>query len=208
MTAPAPAASARPSSTNTRVLGGLLLVFGSGWMLKQTGVIDLPWTALASLVLIALGLAMVVTARTRARSMPLIALGAVLTIGLAVGSSNISIRGGIGDRTYTPTVLQANREYRLGVGQLTLDLTKAALEPGETTIKATVAIGEIDILVPEGVAIRVEADARLGSAEVRGDRLDIHGRQSDVYESPGYDKADQRLRIKANVGVGKIEVTD
>jgi len=208
MTAPVPAASARPSSTNTRVLGGLLLVFGTGWMFKQTGVIDLPWSAVVSIVLIALGLAMVVTARTRARSMPLIALGAVLTVGLAVGSSNISVRGGIGDRSFHPTVLTGDKTYRLGVGELTLDLTQTALHDGENSVRVNLAVGQILIRVPTGAALRVEADARLGSAEVLGNNLDIHGRASDVYTSPGYDTAPQKLNIKATVGVGKIEVTD
>ena len=112
----------RPSSLNTRVLGGLLLVFGTGWMLKQAGVIDLPWSAVVSVVLIALGLALVVTARSRARTVPLVVLGAVLTVGLAVGSSNIGLRGGFGERVVRPTALTATQRYRLGFGELQIDL--------------------------------------------------------------------------------------
>ena len=185
-----------------------MLVFGSGWMLKQTGVIDLPWSAVASIVLIALGLAMVVTARSRARSMPLILLGAALTAGLAFGSSNISIRGGIGDRTFHPTVLTANHTYRLGVGDMTLDLRSTALNQGENIVRANVSVGHLLVRVPEGVALRVDADARLGSAEVLGDKLDIHGHQADTYMTPGYDKAAQQLKLDLSVGVGQIEVVD
>ena len=205
MTAPVPTASARPSSTNTRVLGGLLLVFGSGWMLKQAGVVDLPWSAVVSIVLIALGLALVVTARSRARSIPLILLGAALTVGLTVSSSNIGISGGIGDRVYRPGQLTANNRYQLGIGDLTVDLTKAPIE-GHTTVRAKVGVGHMLVIVPQGMAFRVVVDARLGSAKVLDRRLDVHGRASDTYETDDYDTAPTGVLLLLEVGLGEIEV--
>ena len=177
-------------------------------MLKQGGIVDLPWSAVVSLVLIALGLALVVTARTRARSTPLIALGAVLTIGLTVGSSNIAIRGGIGDRVYRPALLQPVNSYRLGVGDLTVDLTAAPLTSGLTTVSARVGVGHLLVKIPAGAAVRAEVDAGFGNAEVLGERLDIHGRSRDIFESDGYDDAPQQIRLILKIGVGQIEVRD
>lgn len=205
MTAPVPTASARPSSTNTRVLGGLLLVFGSGWMLKQAGVVDLPWSAVVSIVLIALGLALVVTARSRARSIPLILLGAALTVGLTVSSSDIGITGGIGDRTFRPTQFDANNRYQLGIGELTVDLTRAPID-GRTTVRANVGVGRMLVVVPQGVAFRVVVDAKFGSAKVLGERLDVRGRASDTYETDDYATATTRVLLLLDIGVGEIEV--
>jgi predicted membrane protein len=213
MTAPAPAVPARPSSTstrasstNTRVLGGLLLVFGSGWMLKQAGIVDLPWSAVVSIVLIALGLAMVVTARSRARTVPLILLGAALSVGLAVSSSDIGIRGGIGERVYRPTEL-TRRTYQVGVGDLTIDLTRA-LPEGRETIRGKVGVGHMLVIVPPGMAFRAEIDARFGSAKVQGRQLDVHGRASDSFETPGYATAEDRVLLLLDIGAGEIEVEE
>ncbi len=210
MTAPVPAAASRtatrPSSVNTRVLGGLLLVFGSGWMLKQTGVIDLPWGAVGSIVLIALGLALVITARSRARSLPLIALGGALTIGLAIGSSNIGMRGGFGERTLRPATLTTSTMYRLGVGELVVDLRSTAMRPGTTTVRAEVSVGHLLLRVPPGVALLADVDAKFGNAVVLDKRLDVHGRAGDRFESDGYGAAPERLHLVLRIGAGQIDV--
>jgi len=144
MTVPAPVAS-RPtrSSPNTRVLGGLLLVFGSSWMLKQAGIIDVPWSAVFSLVLIALGAALIVTSRRKVRTIPLILLGAALTAGLALGSADLGVRGGFGQRElHGPDVLANTRSFRLGVGELDLDLRQVEVPAGRTTtVHAQVSVG-------------------------------------------------------------------
>jgi hypothetical protein len=210
MTAPVPAAAARPpdrsSAVNRRVVGGLLLVFGSGWMLKEAGVVDLPWSAVVSLVLVALGLALVITARTRARTVPLMILGAVLTAGLAVSSSNIHIRGGVGQRVARISVLSSNRSYNLGVGDLVVDLRHAVISNPNATIDAEVGVGHILVRVPEGVAVKVEADARFGSARVFRERLDVHGQAHDTYTDEGFDDAPQKVTLNLHVGVGQIDV--
>jgi predicted membrane protein len=210
MAAPATSAArpASPSATNTRVLGGLLLVFGSAWLAKQTGVVDMPWSAVTSLVLVALGLAMVATARSKARTVPLMLVGIALTAGLAVGSSNIDIKGGIGDQTFAPHSLVTNpRPYHLGIGDMTIDLRTTALREGTTTLKADVGIGRVVVRVPDGVAMRIDVDAKWGNAEVFGDKLGVHGHGRDSSTTEGYDKATQRLHLILRVGMGQIEVT-
>jgi hypothetical protein len=197
----------RPSSVNTRVLGGLLLVFGSGWMLKQAGVIDLPWSAVASIVLIALGLALVVTSRSRVRTVPLVLVGAALTIGLAVGSSNIGVRGGFGERIVRPTELTAAARYELAFGELQVDLRSTALSRHETTVRASVSGGRLLVRVPKGVEVKVDVDARFGSATVLGKRLDIHGNASDTVTTKDYDTAARKLHLILHAGFGQIDVT-
>jgi predicted membrane protein len=210
MTAPVPAAAARPaptSSLNTRLFGGLLLVFGTGWMLKAAGVVDLPWTAVFSLVLIALGLALVITARSRVRTVPLIMLGAILTAGLAVGSSNINFKGGIGEQVLRPTTVGTARSYRLFVGEMVLDLRHTAFTESVTTINADVGVGHLQVRVPDGIGVLVDVDANVGNAVVFGDRLNVHGRSSDRRQTEGYDTAAQKLHLVLHIGAGQIDVT-
>lgn len=209
MTAPVPTAARPPAATsvNSRVLGGTLLVFGTGWLLKQTGVIDVPWAAVVSLVLVALGLAMVATSRTRARTVPLMLLGLALTAGLAVGSSNIDVKGGVGDRTFTPTVLAANNRYHLGIGDMTIDLRHVDIPNGETTITADVGVGHLLVRVPAQAALRVDVSTNLGNAIVLGRQLNIHGRAKDSSRTPDYDSQPQRLRLVLKAGVGQIDVS-
>jgi predicted membrane protein len=212
MTAPVPATAARPpaprSSVNTRVLGGLLLVFGSGWMLKAAGILDIPWSAIVSLVLIALGLALIVTFRSRARTVPLLALGAALTVGLTIGTSNIGLRGGFGQRTLTGQAVLAAPVQTLGFGELLLDLRNVDLPEGQTTtIRAHVGFGQLQVRVPNGVELRVDAQAKFGAANVFGSSLDVHGQGKDSRSTAGYDKATTRLRLILSVGGGEIDVS-
>ncbi len=209
MTAPVSATAPRPATpVNTRVLGGLLLVFGTGWLAKQTGIVDMPWSAVASLVLVALGLAMVATARSRARTVPLMLLGVALTAGLAIGSSNIDVKGGFGDRTFTPTSLTDVERYSLGFGSLTVDLGRTPLPEGEvTTIRAEVGFGHLLVKVPSGVAVRVEATTKFGNAVVFGQSLNMHGKAADTTETEDYAKAATKLRLILKVGFGQIDVS-
>jgi hypothetical protein len=71
---------------------------------------------------------------------------------------------GVGVRTHRPaTVADMPESYRLGVGQLNINLSDTDLPPGPTTIRADVALGELDVLVPPGV--RVES---VGPTDVAG----------------------------------------
>jgi hypothetical protein len=208
MTAPVPATAARPSpsSVNTRVLGGLLFVFGTGWLLKQTGVVDMPWSAVTSLVLVALGLALVATARSRARTVPLMLVGVALTAGLAFGSSNIDIQGGVGERNLAPTLLSGSKRYHLGIGDMKIDLRHLELEEGETTVYADVGVGHLSVRVPPEVALRVDVKTNFGNAVVLGEQLNIHGRAHDSRSTKGYAAAARRLRLVLKAGIGQIDV--
>ena len=76
------------------------------------------------------GLGLVVgTVVGRARG--LIAVGALLVIATSIaGVSHVGLRGGVGERTWTPHTLDAVRDtYRLGIGEARVDLSRAADPP-------------------------------------------------------------------------------
>lgn len=78
----------------------------------------------------------------------------------------------VGDMTWTPTRSDGPEvSYSLGAGDATLDLSKLAPAPGvePTTgtlmvVRAAVTVGDLIIIVPSGVTVRVEG--RIGLGEV------------------------------------------
>ena len=133
---------------------------------------------------------------------------AVALAGVAGGAiAAAKIEGGIGERVERPvSVSELDREYRLGLGQLELDLRRLELPRGETRVEASVGVGELDITVPSDVAVAVTTDARWGQVDVLG--RETNGRDSrNGYVDPGFEEASRRLVVEAEVrGPGEISV--
>jgi hypothetical protein len=121
--------------------------------------------------------------------------------------------------------MQLNRDVPLrltldtGVGETTLDLRQLLVEtinvdtgvgqttvilPGQGEIEASVSggVGELVIELPEGVAARIESDTGLGNTDI----ADVFERNGDVYESPGYDDALDRINLSLSAGIGQVTV--
>jgi phage shock protein PspC (stress-responsive transcriptional regulator) len=128
---------------------------------------------------------------------------AILVAAAAVASVlHVNVGDGVGDRTYVAAgATDVHRDYRLGVGSLRIDLSGAALPVGETPVSARVGIGELRVIVPADVALRVEATSRAGEVHVLGRSDD--GRNAAVRVSdPGL----RMLVLDARVGLGKVDV--
>ncbi|MBD0328974.1 MAG: PspC domain-containing protein [Thermoleophilia bacterium] len=136
------------------------------------------------------------------------AITAVVLAGLlAVAAAAAKVDGGIGDRTERPaSVAELEREYRLGFGYLGLDLQDLELPRGETRVRATLGVGELEITVPSDVAVAVTANARWGEVDVLGRRTE--GRRPRArYVDPGFEGASRRLVVEAEVrGPGELTV--
>jgi phage shock protein PspC (stress-responsive transcriptional regulator) len=129
----------------------------------------------------------------------------VLVLPLAVVSAaDLDLRGGVGEGKYRPTTMDALRsEYRIGLGQLRVDLRALDLPAGETPVKLRVGMGEARVLVPRGVC--VTTDARIGVGAV--DAPERLGDGTDVrVDEPAPKSALKTLRVSANVGVGHLEI--
>jgi Domain of unknown function (DUF1707)/Cell wall-active antibiotics response 4TMS YvqF len=89
----------------------------------------------------------------------------------AVGRPSLApnVRG-VGDvkRSGTWTV-SAESFFRTWFGNIKLDLRRAQIDPVETRIHARVLFGNIDLLVPEGVEVELQAGTRLGRTKVEPD---------------------------------------
>ena len=116
------------------------------------------------------GVALVVSAWVgRARGLVFLAVPLAIGLGI-VAAIDTPIEGGIGDRDYRPaTIAQLESEYRLAIGSMTIDLRDVPIRTGTTEITASVAIGELVVLVPNDVTVDVHAEAGIGQVSVFGE---------------------------------------
>jgi hypothetical protein len=112
-------------------------------------------------------------------------------------------------------------EAALAVGEADLDLSGLRLSalkvgtavsharirlPVEGNLKATFAgaIGEIEIIVPKGMAVRVDSSVALGSTNAPSS----YARNDHIYTSPGYASAESKTDIKAALAIGRINIRE
>jgi phage shock protein PspC (stress-responsive transcriptional regulator) len=137
----------------------------------------------------------------------LIVLGSLVALGLVTAAIFVAIfpihlSHGVGHKSFTPTSTAAlERTYRLGVGELDLDLTNVRLPLGETHVNARVDYGDLRVVVPRGVAIRAYGSARLGQVDVLGDQDD--GRNADERSRAAGSRV---LVVDARVQVGSVRI--
>jgi phage shock protein PspC (stress-responsive transcriptional regulator) len=112
---------------------------------------------------------------------------------------NVSLGDGVGNHVYEPTSISAvEPQYKLGVGNLRIDLSQIGPVTKETHMNASVGVGELHIVVPRNTAVSVNARAKVGETFV----LHHHngGRHASIHVGHG------PLVIDAKVGAGRIDV--
>jgi phage shock protein PspC (stress-responsive transcriptional regulator) len=115
----------------------------------------------------------------------------------------VHLSHGVGNQAFTPAgISDLRRTYRLGVGDLKIDLRNVRLPVGETPLKARVDIGDLVVVVPADAAVRAYGKARLGYVNVLGEEDD--GRNVD--ESIAGD-GKRVLDVDARVQVGSVRIT-
>jgi predicted membrane protein len=200
---PQPPPATAPPRTGRLVLGAILILFGVGWLLEVLDVTEFPWEILLPAALILVGVALLVTARSASGHGGLVATGIALSVVLLLGSAfDFPFGGGAGDRTYRPDSAAALRsEYRLGVGEITLDLTalEGTIPAGERT-RVRLGIGQVLVVVPEDLTVAVVASAGLGSVVLFG----AEEGGLDVTRELAPD--DAVLELELSVGMGEVEV--
>lgn len=164
-------------------------------------------------IVIALGVGLVAVAfatgiRRRVTSMVL-TLALVLGIPAgAIAAAGIDIEGSIGQRTYTPTLpadIPADG-YKLGTGQLIVDLRDLPWQQGQTiSASAHLGIGQMIVSVPSRVCVVAHATGKAGELVVAGDVS--HGIDPDVSQGSPISNA-PRLALDADIQLGQMLVTD
>ena len=208
--------AARPAGPRSPVpaltLAGLLIVVGllaavtrfTGWDVGPVGFFG------SALLVVGLGLVALALTGGRRGKGGLIALGAVLSMGLLASTTQPweDVEGGVGDRTYTPeTAGEVRPVYDHGMGNLTLDLTDIDLadldEPVTTRIDH--GMGDIEVLVPDSADVRVEVEGGMGDTDVLD--VDSDGGLSVGEGSPWSDDGKAEIVLTIDGGMGNVEVS-
>ncbi len=133
-------------------------------------------------------------------------VGAVLTIVALMGAVlDVPFRGGVGERVHRPAATADLRDdYRLLMGTLVVDLRDVELAPGTTTLEISTVLGEVEVRLPEDVAVAVDGSAGGGTVTVLGTTED--GLAIDVgHRAAGWTDADRRVQLDVGVGLGSSD---
>lgn len=221
--APRPVAPPRPT---TPVLGfasgaiilGLALVAGA---LTTTLADQANWPGnhvslgmAAALAVIGLGaLVAGATGRRSGWIAPFAVIGIFATMISSVSPIGLREPWRVGEQSYSPTSVATAGPYELGVGEMRVDLSGAAVDQDPAsvqTIRASVGLGELRLTLPDDVAVRVETNARVGGLTARGSAESpdgtIDGGGIDFQRTFDYGAGPTQLVIEAEVGVGHITI--
>ncbi len=135
-----------------------------------------------------------------------VVLLAVLTaVGVTLGTGS-SLKGGVGDNTFAPVSASAVKNYyRLGAGNLDLNLSNVTFPVGGQSVRVTVGLGNLTVQVPQDAVVTVDARTGIGQVDVFGNtgsnvRVTSYGGAGAPENAP-------HLNLNAHVGLGDLQVT-
>jgi hypothetical protein len=130
-------------------------------------------------------------------------VAAVAAFTLGSGSS---LRGGLGDSTYSPASSPTvAAHYRLGAGSLNVDLSSAQFPARDQTVDFSLGLGQLSIVVPADATVNVDAHCGLGQVDLfsRNVGSSVQGTYPPTKGAAGA----HELTLVAHVGMGSIQVT-
>lgn len=202
--APPPREPRRPRGPSiTRLILSILLVAaGVAALLDQSGAMHIDVMPFLAFGLVVVGAGLAVGWRW-GRTRGLIPIGVLLTVVLSVGAASDGVfDAGVGEERHRPlTLAELDDEYRLGIGELVLDLR--SLPPFRATheIEVRVGIGQATVMLPPDVGYDVEASAGIGSVTLLGQEDNGFGAEATATGS-----GTGLLVIDARSGIGEVTV--
>jgi phage shock protein PspC (stress-responsive transcriptional regulator) len=130
----------------------------------------------------------------------------VLALPLAVvAAADIDVEGGTGQRVYRPQdVSQLRTDYKLGVGEMTIDLRNVDLPTGRTDVAVDVGLGQVTVQVPTGVCVTSDVQMGAGQSQLFG-KVD-EGIDVAVADGGRPAAGQPELHLNAQIGVGELLV--
>ncbi|KEO82162.1 cell wall-active antibiotics response protein LiaF [Tumebacillus flagellatus] len=90
------------------------------------------------------------------------------------------------------------------MGTIRLDLRETFIPEGETVLDIECKAGDVHVYLPDGLDVHVESRVKLGNSRVF--QMQTPNGQA-VYQTPGYDEAERKVRLHILVKFGDIHVT-
>ena len=195
-----------PADIARRALLGIVLLAACGALAVGSFVASgLGGGAVVAGLVIATGAALVGAAFVGgARWLVLPALAIALPLAF-VSAAGIDLDGGFGQRTERPaTLAEVHDGYRIGAGEIVVDLREVELPAGDHRLKVGVGAGHALVLVARDVCVASTADIGMGGVEVLGrDGGGVDVTWNDSRRAP---EGTPRLVLVGDVGVGFLEV--
>ena len=177
--------------------GLFLLAVGILWILNNFDVIDFDFgDALAlffPLLLIAIGFLFLFRPRPPAAGKE--------------GMADKHIFRAFGDVKLSGENLDPNGlEVSTGFGDVELDLTKARFADGENALYVHAAFGDVEVKVPEGIAVSASGGSAFGDIKILGQSEKGIVNQLSASD-PNFESQSKRLRVHAHTAFGDITIS-
>jgi phage shock protein PspC (stress-responsive transcriptional regulator) len=140
------------------------------------------------------------------RARQFILLG-IIVLPLAIGSAFVTVplEGGVGDHYFHPVAIrELQPEYRLVSGRLWLDLTELPIGTQPLVIRASVGVGELVVIVPQGANLEVDARVDAGTLSLLESEQRGTGLSDRLVRGGNLGRGSVMLTLDA--GVGWVEV--
>lgn len=115
---------------------------------------------------------------------------------LEIGASSLEVEN-LGNANF--------ENLKVSCGAASCDLDLRGDYKGESEIEIDVGVGSVDLVLPRGVAVDIEADEGLFSS-IEFHNEDLEEIDNDHYQSPGFDNAKDRIFLSIEVGIGSIDI--
>jgi phage shock protein PspC (stress-responsive transcriptional regulator) len=116
------------------------------------------------------------------------------------GSNSVAV----GDRRFAPESLtDLESHYEVGMGNLTLDLSRIDFSDQARSLHIEVGMGNVTVIVPAGTTVRVDGEVGAGEASTFGHSDEGLGFEVD-YDDDGAGAG--TLNIEYQMGMGRVEV--
>jgi phage shock protein PspC (stress-responsive transcriptional regulator) len=123
-----------------------------------------------------------------------------------VSAANIDLDGGFGERHERPgTVAEIKQDYRLGAGELIIDLRDVDLPAGDLPLRVQIGAGHAQIIVDDDVCVASRAEIGMGAVAIFDH--DTGGIDVDWRDTRRAPANTPRLVIDGDVGLGFLEVS-
>jgi len=117
-------------------------------------------------------------------------------IDIDVGASSLELRN-FGNANF--------ERFNFSIGAASAELDLEGAFSGESIIDLDVGVGSLDVIVPEGIAVRLEVDDDGWFSSIDFDDLDLERVRRDIYESPNFESAGNRVIIRLDIGMGSVD---
>ena len=109
----------------------------------------------------------------------------------------------LGDKPWAPE----GGDYSVNIGDMNVNFTTAILPDGETVFHLNGWVGNMDIILPEELAVDIDATVNVGSVEFFGEEEQSGISRNNIkFRSDDYGAAAKKIRIVANLNIGEISV--